>query len=192
MALRCSPCSREGWSVVAILSGNNFLMHLERSQEFAEARNISISLQVTNEKAPSTVSHAFLRSRKTRKRGSWSTLASYWVGFSYMVAVTIPLLAWNPWRKLWKWIPTSRWVSTIASTTFQRISRRPMYQVSMEPLGISTNIFHTNSWGISPVRHMFWTTTKSYEHLLHQFALMIFWLCFCLTAKISTYFIKLM
>ena len=41
-----------------------------------------------------------------------------------------------------------------ASNTFQRVSSKPMPQVSMDRFGMSTKKFHPNSWGISPVCHV--------------------------------------
>ena len=101
-----------------------------------------------------TLSYFFLRSIKTRKKRLWSTLASSWVSFSSMMTVPVPILSQNPWITLWKWILVRRLVSMSASTTFQRVSRSPIPQVSVEPLGIRAKMFHTNYWGISPMLHM--------------------------------------
>ena len=46
----------------------------------------------------STVSYAFRRSRNTRKRGSWSMLASSWASFNSVIAVPVPLSDLNLWR----------------------------------------------------------------------------------------------
>ena len=53
-------------------------------------------------------------------------------------------------------------MSISASTTFYRVSRRLMSLVLVVPFGIRTRIFHPNSWGISPVRHM--CCTRSNRH----------------------------
>ena len=55
-----------------------------------------------------------------------------------------------------------------ASTAFHRVSNRPMNLVSVFPFGISTSIFHPNSWVISPVRHMWCTrSTRRIHFSLH-------------------------
>ena len=50
-----------------------------------------------------------------------------------------------------------------APTTFHSVSNRPTPLVSVVSFGISTRIIHPNSWGSSPMRHMW--CTRSTRHI---------------------------
>ena len=112
---------------------------------------------VTRRRSRSTVSYEFLRSRNTRKRGSWSILVSSWESSNYTIALPVPLPSMNPCKTSCKWRLAHRWVSISAPTTFHRVSSMPMPRVLVLPFIISTSSVHPNSCGISPVIHMCYT-----------------------------------
>ena len=66
----------------------------------------------------SRVLYAFCRSRKTRKTVSWSMLARFCMSFSSIIAVLVPLPAWNQCSTSRNWILAYIRVSGSASTTF--------------------------------------------------------------------------
>ena len=79
----------------------------------------------------STLSYAFQRSSKIRKRGSWSKIANSCTILSSMISIPIPLPSQKLCRTSWRRTLVLRRVSMIASTTFHSNYNRPMPQVSM-------------------------------------------------------------
>ena len=77
---------------------HNFMMDPKCCQGFTEVRPRAIALKGPNESTLYMVEYNFLISRKTRKRGSWSTLERSWARFSSMMTVYVPLTVQNPWR----------------------------------------------------------------------------------------------
>ena len=111
-----------------------------------------------------TLSYAFLRSRNTRKRESWSTLSKSCIILSSKIAFPIPLPSRKSCRTPWRQTLAFRRVSMIDSTTFQIYSNRPIPRVSVLPLGIRNSIFHPSSHGIYPCCHMNWVISTSFCH----------------------------
>ena len=87
-----------------------------------------------------------------------------WVIFNSIIAVSVPLPALKLCKTLCNWRLERRRVSISASTTFHRVSSRPMSCVLVVPFGIRTGIVHPNSCGISPVRHMCCTMYTRHIH----------------------------
>ena len=86
--------------------------------------------------------------------GSWYMLAISWVSFNSIISVLVPLPYLNPWRTSCIFRLVWRRVSISASTTFHRVSNRPMPHVLVIPFGNSNRNVHPSSLGISPVCHM--------------------------------------
>ena len=80
------------------------------------------------------------------------------------MAVPVPLLDQNPCRTSCNWRLAHRRVSMSASTTFHRVSSRPMPRLYVIPVGMRTKTVHPNSCGISPVCHMCWTMSTRHIH----------------------------
>ena len=103
----------------------------------------------------STVSYDLWRSRKTRKSGSWSMLASFWESLISRMSVSINLPMWKTCRMFWKLILDLRRVSMIAFTTFHSDSRRLIPRLSVLYLVMRTKILHPSSVGIYLCCHIY-------------------------------------
>ena len=87
--------------------------------------------------------------RKTRKRGSWSTMASSWDSLSSMFAAPVPLPERKPCRTSLNWMLARRQVLMMYSTTFHSVYRRSITWVYVLTLEIKTRMVHPNYHGIS-------------------------------------------
>ena len=90
-------------------------------------------------------------------------LASSWARFNSIISIPILLLDLNPWSKLCICSLDHRRVSISASTTFHRVSNRPMPCVLVVPFVIKTRTNHHISWVVSPLRHMFFTMSTRHS-----------------------------
>ena len=91
-------------------------------------------------------------------------LESSWASFNYILAVLIHIPELNLWSTSCICRLAQRRVSISASTTFHRVSSRPMPRVLVAPFGIRTSTIHTISWGISPVRQMCCSMSTRHRH----------------------------
>ena len=120
--------------------------------------------KVTRRRPQSTLSYALQGSRKTRKRGSWYTLANSCTNFSFKISIPVIFPAQKPCRTSWRQIISLGQESIISSTTFHSNSNRLPPLVSVFPLGIRTKIVHPISLGISPGCHTNWVISTSFFH----------------------------
>ena len=81
-------------------------------------------------------------------------LARYLASFNYNIAVLVPLPALNLCKTSCNCRLACIRVSIRASTTFHRVSSRPMPRMSVVPFGIKIRTVHPNYCGIPPVNHM--------------------------------------
>ena len=77
-------------------------------------------------------------------------LTSSWESFNSIIAIPAPLPDLNPWRTLCIYRLARRRVLISASTTFHRVSNRPMPRVLVVPFGIRTRNSPTSSFGYLP------------------------------------------
>ena len=99
-----------------------------------------------------------------------------------MMDITVPLPTLNKKRPSWSVTAFLIRVSIMSSITLQRISKRPIPQISSSPLGVMINVLHPISSEIFPCYHMNYTSSISFIHfsglggggggyLLHQVSL---------------------
>ena len=92
-------------------------------------------------------------------------LSISYASLSSRMAVPVPPPSWKPWRTLWELILALSQVSMIASTTFDRVSSKPIPRVLMFPFGMITIIVQPRSVGISPFCHMYCVRSTSFIHI---------------------------